>query len=371
MPVLTDRSVAQVKPQGKRLEIADAKEPGLYLIIQSTGKKSWAARTRNAEGKSKKIGLGKYPTIPLAMARAEARKRLQRAKFGYDSDETFADAVAEFELKHVPKLRPSTALYTRRVLARALKAWPDRPLASIARRDVIAVIDDAAMTRGPAEANTSWKVLGKFFRWCEGRDKIQISPKRGIERPHREIERDRVLTDAELVKVWNASGPFVRMLILTGCRRNEIAALSWSEISSGAINLPASRTKTGVAHKVPLTELMKATLPPKRGRYVMTSTDKPLSPGSIKPKVAIAPWTLHDLRRSFASGLGRLGVAPHIIERCLNHKVKGVARIYNRHQYEADCAAAWRLWSDHLTALTSSRKSATISARAALSRDGV
>ena len=74
---------------------------------------------------------------------------------------------------------------------------------------------------------------------------------------------------------------------------------------AGAINLPASRTNTGVAHKVPLTELMKATLPPKRGRYVMTSTDKPLSPGSIKPKVAIAPWTLHDLqRRSPAASAG-------------------------------------------------------------------
>ena len=116
--VLTDRSVAQVKPRAKRLEIADAKEPGLYLIVQPSGVKSWAARTRNAEGQSKKITLGKYPTIPLAMARTEARKRLQRAKFGYDSDETLAAAIAEFELKHVPKLRPSTQLYTRRVLAR-------------------------------------------------------------------------------------------------------------------------------------------------------------------------------------------------------------------------------------------------------------
>ena len=71
---------------------------------------------------------------------------------------------------------------------------------------------------------------------------------------------------------------------------------------------------------------MRSILPPKRGRYVMTGTDKPLSPGSTKPKVAIPPWTFHDLCRSFASGLARLGVAPHIIERCLNHKVRGVAR---------------------------------------------
>jgi integrase len=157
-----------------------------------------------------------------------------------------------------------------------------------------------------------------------------------------------VLTDAELVKVWSASGPFVRMLILSGCRRNEIAALSWSEVSADAINLPASRTKTAVAHRIPLTDLMKTTLPLKRGRFVMTGTDKPLSPGSLKPKVEIPHWTLHDLRRSFASGLARLGVAPHVLERCLNHKLKGVAGIYNRHQYEADCAAAWQLWSDHI-----------------------
>jgi integrase len=352
MPVLTDRGVAQVEPQAKRFEIADVTMPGLYLVVQPSGVKSWAVRLRR-DGKPAKITLrGRYPVLPLSMARIQAQRTLQRAAIGAADDETLVDAVAEFELKHVAKLRPSTQVYARRVLARALKAWPDRPLATITRRDVIALVDDAAQHRGPAAANTTWKVLGKFFRWCEGRDKIALSPKRGVEKPHKETERDRVLTDAELVKVWTASGHFVRLLLLTGCRRNEIAALSWPEVSADAINLPALRTKTGVAHRVPLTDLMKATLPPKRGRYVMTGTDKPLSPGSLKPKVSIPPWTLHDLRRSFASGLGRLGVAPHVIERMLNHKVKGVARIYNRHQYEDECAAAWRLWSDHIAKIT-------------------
>jgi hypothetical protein len=117
MPVLTDRGVAQAKPQAKRYEVADATMPGLYLVVQPSGVKSWAARTRKDDGKSKKITLGRYPVLPLSIARLEARKALQRVKVGYadadaDNDETFAAAVAEFELKHVPKLRPSTALYT-------------------------------------------------------------------------------------------------------------------------------------------------------------------------------------------------------------------------------------------------------------------
>lgn len=185
--------------------------------------------------------------------------------------------------------------------------------------------------------------------------------------------RDRVLSNAEIAKVWRAAdaaggppGDLVKLLLLTACRRNEIAALEPSEVQADAIVLPPNRVKTDVGHTIPLTQAMRRVLAkcPTGGKYVLTGTDFPVSAGS-RAKEAIdahapdlAPWTIHDLRRSVATGLAELKVAPHIIELCLNHMPKGVAAIYNRARYADEIKVAFELWSRHIGELTDRKAAA-------------
>jgi integrase len=156
-----------------------------------------------------------------------------------------------------------------------------------------------------------------------------------------------------------APGALFKMLILTGCRRNEMTKLAREEITANTIELSGQRTKNGVPHTIPLTAMMRRVLDalPQSGKYVLNAGDRPMGDHSLaKEKIApaIRPWTLHDLRRSFASGLQRLGVAPHIVELAMNHRsgtFRGVAGIYHRHRYEKEVREAFGLWSKHIGAL--------------------
>lgn len=351
---LTPITIERLQPGPKRIEIGDDIVQGLKLIVQPSGFRSFVVRYRS-NGRGHKTTLGPFPRVSLKAARLRARSILENASLGYATDETIDAAVEQYLRRHGSKLRPSTLVYNRRELDRAVAAWRGRSLSSITRRDVIAEIDHA-LERGPQAANTFWKCLRAFLHWAEGRDMIQSSPARGLKRPTRDITRDRVLSDNEIAQVWKASGPFVRLLLLTACRRSEIGALQWTEITDGAINLSAERTKTAVAHKIPLTPLMQSIIDacPRRGRYVFGG-DKPVSRDHSerkKIKLDIPHFTLHDLRRSAASGMARIGVAPHVIERVLNHSVKGMAGIYNRFRYEPEVAAALTRWSAHVAEIS-------------------
>jgi hypothetical protein len=234
--------------------------PGLRLVVQPTGVKSWAVRY-SLNGRKVKHTLGSYPVLSLADARERGRDVLKLVAKGedprqHDTDtpDVFEKSVETYLKIEVPKRRPSTRRYVHRELGRAVEEWRGRPLKSIVRRDVIAAVDKAC-ARGDYAANTFLKCVAAFFHWCESRDLIQQSPARGVKKPGKSVERDRVLDDNELRAVWKAadktggpSGALVKLLILTGARRDEIASLQWSEIVGGEIRLPKERTKTSVAH---------------------------------------------------------------------------------------------------------------------------
>jgi integrase len=251
-------------------------------------------------------------------------------------------------------------------------AWPGRSLRSISKKDVVAVIDKA-MKRGPSAGVTVWKVAKAFFAWREAREDDFASPARSIRKPAKEKSRDRVLDDAELKLAWEAAeadggaaGALVKLLILSGARRNEMTELARDEIKPDAIELPGERTKNGLAHSIPITPMIKIVLEslPRTGKFVLNGTDRPFGDHSgAKERIApaIRPWTLHDLRRSFASGLQRLGVAPHIVELALNHRsgtFSGVAGIYQRHRYAKEVREAFELWSRHVEAITNEKAAA-------------
>jgi len=374
---LTDTVVRQYRPDpNKRIEIPDAGKPGLYLVIQPSGARSWAYRYRFG-GRSRKLTVGPYPKIGLAAAHdaAEAandevlhgRDPAAAKRVGTPADDTLAAHIELYKQRHVKGLRYNTRLYVNMTLDRMQDEWPGRALRAVAKGDVIRFIEGAKEKRGPSAAVTTWKVVKAFFAWCESRLDDFASPARSIKKPAKERSRERVLDDAELAAVWRAAdaaggsaGALTKLLILTGCRRHEITDLAWDELTETAIELPGERTKNGLAHTIPLTSLMRAVLAtrPKSGRFVINGADRPLGDHSAaKEKVTpdIRPWTYHDLRRSFASGLQRLAVAPHIVELCLNHRsgtFRGVAGIYQRHRYAKEVGEAFELWSRHLAVLT-------------------
>jgi len=356
--------------------------PGLYLIVQPSGAKSWAVRYRLGRRTRKLTLPGRYPVLSLAKAREAARMALESVTAGGDpaaakhagmpADDTLAAYIALYRERHVSTVRPGTAANINRELEHMQDAWPGRSLRSISKKDVVAVVDKA-MKRGPSAGVMAWKVAKAFFAWCEAREDDFASPARSIRKPAKEKSRDRVLDDAELRLAWQSAdlqggpaGALVKLLILTGARRNEITELSRDEIKAEAIELPSERTKNGIPHTIPLTPMMCQLLEtlPRGGKFVLNGTDRSFGDHSgAKEKIApaIRPWTLHDLRRSFASGLQRLGVAPHIVELALNHRsgtFSGVAGIYQRHRYAKEVRDAFELWSQHIEALTTKKVAA-------------
>jgi integrase len=380
---ITDLVARQAKPRDKRYEIADASRTGFRLSVQTTGAKSFILRySFKGEylcmtlgkyvpgGDAFKIALAAFTAAQDALARGDDPKGIRRTKG--DAAGAVAAAIELFREKHVSTLRPNTQDYVVRSLTRLAAEFDGRQMRSIAKSELVRWLDKITSKLGASAGVSHWKVTRCFFRWYESREDDFQNPARVIERPAAEKSRDRVLSDAELRAVWNAAvrvngatGHLTRLLILTGCRRHEITDLERKEVGDDAITLPASRTKNECEHVIPLTAAMRAVLRecPKDGPFAINGAHKLGDHSGAKAKLdavaKIASWTFHDLRRSVATGMQKLGIAPHIVELCLNHKsgtFRGVAGIYQRHKYTNEIAAAFKLWSEHIEAIASGAK---------------
>ena len=229
----------------------------------------------------------------------------------------------------------------------------------------------------PIEANRTLAAVRKLFNWALSRDIIAVSPCAGVKPPSAETARDRVLTDDELRLVWQAAeqmgypfGPLVQMLVLTGQRRDEVRKMTWDEIDleRRLWKLAAGRTKNNKSHDIPLSAPVVGvleSLPRIVGSRLVFTLDgvRPASSLSyhksrLNSLSGVASWTLHDLRRTCASGLARLGVNLPVIEKILNHtsgSFRGVVAIYQRHDFGAEKAKALELWGQHVDELVSSQ----------------
>ena len=205
-----------------------------------------------------------------------------------------------------------------------------------------------------------------------------MNPCTGVHRPATLKARDRILTDAELVKFWKAAnaervefGALLKLLLLTGCRLNEVAGMRRAEIDGATWTIPGERTKNGRAHVVPLSPLVREliTSVPTEGDLVFTTNGATPPSGWSKIKnrldaaMKIPPWRLHDLRRTAATGMADIGVAPHIVEAVLNHvsgHKSGVAGVYNRAQYAAEKKAALARWATHVEALIAGKPATNV-----------
>jgi integrase len=378
--ILTDVAVRRLRPPERgRREVWDAALPGFAVRITENGKRSFVLMTR-LRGRPLRLTLGAWPATSLADARDRARDAIQKCARGEDprvekravagnAPDTVEKVAAAFVAQWCQPRNRSWEEQERLLTQHVVPHWTGRRLAEIARADVVALTDMIAQTT-PIQANRTLAVLKKMFRWALDRDLIQAHPAVGLTPPAPERQRDRVLTDAELRKLWPAFvamaypwGIALRVVLLTAVRRGEAEEMAWSELdlASGLWTIPAERNKVNVALVVPVPSLgieALAGVPRMDGCPYVFSTrgNRPIRDWSGAVETAtelsgVTDWSAHDLRRTVRTNLSRLGVASDIAERVLGHVIPGVRRVYDRYEYLAEKRDALERWAAHLTAL--------------------
>jgi integrase len=345
--------------------------------------------------KQRRMALGSVAAVDFGEMRKTAEKLYARVKLGHDPQgektharvkaaETFEAVAALYLARQRVALRPRSYPDVERHLLVHAKPLHQLQLARIARRDVAMVTAAVTNNAGKVTGNRVRTSLSAFFNWCLGEGLAENNPVVGTNR-NEERPRDRVLTAEELRAIWNAFandhyGSIVKLLALTGARANEIAALRWSEIRDGMIQLPGERTKNHRPHTIPLSQAARSIIDaqPRRTNgdgklrdFVFGLAAGPFSGWSnCKERLdqrieetagKIPDWRIHDLRRAAATGMAEsCGIQPHIIEAVLNHvsgHKGGVAGIYNLASYEVEKRTALNRWAEHLLAVVAGRGS--------------
>ncbi|MFC1456638.1 tyrosine-type recombinase/integrase [Microvirga arabica] len=391
---LTKPNIAALAlPSGKsEFIIFDDALPGFGLRIRAGGKRTWIAQYR-VGSKQRRVTIGTVEALNPDKAREAARDVLAKVQLGGDPQIEKAEnrARASVTLGSVtkryldecarPNLRPRSFEEVERHLTRHWASLKELPLQKVQRTTVAARLGEIARENGPFASNRARASLSALFSWAMGEGLAENNPVAGTNKATEEVSREHVLQDAELVAIWKACrdddhGRIVRLLNLTGQRREEVGAMHWEEVNERQAlwTIPKERTKNGLPHEVPLSdaalELLRG-LPRRDGRLLVfgegvgafqgwskakAALDRRIAEGGVK----VRPWRLHDLRRTVATRLGELGVLPHVIEAILNHisgHKAGVAGIYNRATYAKEKREALDRWAAHITALVADHQS--------------
>jgi integrase len=359
----------------------DAGCPGFGVKVTPKGRKVFIVlyRTGGAGSRLRKYTIGPYGRVTMHQARVAAQKVFAAKVQGRDPAaekraarrrivaDRVEDLLEAFIAQRLTQNRSGGEIA--RLLRREVgMTWVGRSIHEIKKRDVVDLVTAIEQRGAPVAANKALKVTKTFLRWCVGRAVLDQSPAEGVPLPSKEVARDRVLDDKELTQVILAArklgGPYggiVEFLAFTGQRREEVARLKWDELDLGrrVWTLPKSRTKNRKAHLVHLSEQAMAVLihAVQRGPYVFSlAGTKPFLGFSRAKRVldqlsAVAAWRLHDLRRTCVSGMARLGIAPHVADKILNHQsgtISGVAAVYQRHEFLSERQEALERWGAHV-----------------------
>jgi integrase len=384
------------KPNIERLTLARGKSeaiffdddmPGFGLRLREGGSRTFIVQYALG-GRQRRMTIGAAKILDPKKARQTAGNLLAKVRLGHDpaadraearvraSDELLGDVVGRFLARQEGRLRPRSYVDAKRYLEQYSKPLHSLHLARINRATVAARLGKIADEHGPVSADRARAALSSFFTWAIGEGLCDMNPVIGTNKHFDGAKsRDRVLADRELALIWRALpdsdyGEIVKLLILTGQRREEIGALQWSEVDleEPVITLPPARTKNCRPHEVPLSKLALEILKsrPARagrdsifGRRPRSGNDRQSgfqgwskSKAALDKQATISPWRLHDVRRTVATRMAELGVQPHVIEAVLisGHKA-GVAGVYNRSSYAAEKRAALELWGKHVQLL--------------------
>jgi integrase len=355
---LTDNRARNAKPRDARYDIFDARTRGFGIRIESSGTKSWFVM-RRVNGVMRRRTIGRYPTVPLAEARIKAQSELAAMSRGEETPKRQNAVVRDYVGEWFQKDQGGNR--TRRQVENAmnLHVLPEiggRKLIEVTRSDVNTIVDKVLARGAGVQANRVLAFLRRFFNWCVERGYLETNPTSGIPKPHREKARERVLSLDELSRVFAAGdavgypfGPLIQLLILTGQRRDEVAEATWDELelTHRRWTIPGGRAKNARPHVVHLADAtveLLSGLPRMEGQTFLFSTrgDRPVSGFSaakkrIDAQSHVQDWTLHDLRRSFAThATETLGISPVVVDKILNHQsgaVRGIAAVYQRGAY--------------------------------------
>jgi integrase len=378
----------------------DAELPGYGLRLRRRNDggllRTYAAQYR-ANGRTRRVTIGSADKLTPTQAREAARKLLARVALGHDPQaereakrqqaaRTFRSTVDAYLATKQLELRPESFRVTRLYLTgpyfRPLHAVG---VGDITHPDIAARLSAIVRKHSTATAAAARRAVSALFKWAMEEGWTSTNPVIGTRKPADPTPRDRVLTDAELVAIWHASGDdeygrIVRLLILLGSRRQEIGGLRWSELDldAGTWTLPAERSKNRRPHTIALPPAALAIIrSAPRGERDHLFGDRAAGGfaswhrGKVELDRRLAgsakPWRVHDIRRTVATGMADIGIEPHVIEAALNHfggHRRGVAGTYNRSGYERAVKAALARWSEHVLALAEGRESNVTALRA-------
>lgn len=409
---ITKRTVDAAQPGARDQFIWDDSVAGFGLKVTPAGGKIYVFQYRlalaglSAETAARRFTIGKHGALTPEQARKRAKELAAMVAAGTDpmdaakqaraSSEATKKAIieqrrldselafskyADLWLDHYENEKQRSASSVRlagSILRNHLKPHlQDKPMPHIGRADLQSIIDSIP-TKNKGMRRSVFAYASILFGWAASRGDVPRNPLVDMAKPQAPKARDRVLNDHELANVWIATqllgapfGPFFRLLILTGQRRSEVAGINWAELdrSTALWTIPAARAKNGAVHLVPLSEEAVSELDALAGgsgwpknEFVLTTTGRSPISGMTKAKNALdtligdagdtmPAWRIHDLRRTLATGLQRLGVGFEVTEAVLNHisgAKGGVAGIYQRHDWKDEKRSALNAWARHV-----------------------
>jgi integrase len=356
-------------PEKGQRAVWDEALPTFGVRVSQGGSKTFVLKHQN-----RFHTIGRFPLLSLSAARTEAKRMLAEFTLGRIRPHsiTTKQAIELFINEKKKSRRPRTVQDYKWLLNRHF-AFTGQ-LADITPAQV-----SHRLAKLPRSQYNHALTAGRiFFNWCRKQRYITDNPCEGFAK-HSTQPRTRILSDGEIKSIWRACGPetlpsrglktvepdlpasfatIVKLLILTGMRRSECAAIRKEYIKDNLLTLPPTLTKNGREHSIPLTGIALNLLPNSTNGYLLSAkNDRPFAGWSKAKSLldnvsGVSGWTLHDIRRTVATRLAEMGVAPHVIERLLNHttgQISGVAAIYNRARYLDEMRQALELWENHLT----------------------
>ncbi len=346
---LTDVSVRALRPPEKGQKTYwDSSLSGFGIRVSQGGAKTWIVLDPRSKIRTQET-VGRYPLISLKMAREEVRNRLADAtlhttvKSRVKATEAVSGYLAEIERKR----RTRTHADYKRLLGKFV--FPTR-LADCSQGEIAKQL--ARLKNTPAEHTHAFVVLRAFFNWAYQQGYIETSPLARMKaEPYR--KRERVLTDDELKRVWQAAtgtyGRIIKLLIMTGCRPCEIRAMQPDWVKGYTLTIPSAVAKNGKEHQIPVGDLTLSLIGPTAFQGMSKAKAR------LDTASNVSGWTVYDLRRTFRTKWAELGISIEIAERYINHVSgvhSGVQAIYNRYKYLPEMQAAVATWERYLANLT-------------------
>lgn len=403
----TDRHLRALRPRPVATEAWDAQQRGMMVRVLPSGRIEFAIRYR-IHGKRRRLKLGEYPAVSLAVARKRARRAQSAIDNGEDPardrqaakaapTDTVKSLAADYLKKHARKFKKSAAEDERLLNTAVLPKWRDRSARGLTRRDVRALVDGVVDRGAPVLANRVLALVRKMLNFAVDHDWIEANPAARITKPTREVSRERVLTDDEIRRLWRvlehfptteerpapgrkakkgekddplcpvspALAALLKVRLLTGQRGGELVLMKWADVDldAGSWTIPATDTKNGEPHRVPLVERVKAIIKAQQTddeakEFVFVGRGASLRDRAKKAPAAIAKaldldFRGHDLRRTAATRMAAAGIPRDHIAKVLNHVEGGAraTRVYDRHSYDAEKRMALETWDRALTAI--------------------